>query len=120
MTLKLDTANRSLEGVLDGGTTLVKFTVGYKDKLAQGVQPERGGTQIASSNGSTDVTICDAPQQNVTREIDYICAYNGEANARVITIQIDDSGTNYKQWELSVSSSDTVIWTVCGGFQQIG
>lgn len=110
--LRLDSTTETLEGVLDGAGADVIFTVCWFDLLANAeTQPVRGSTTITASNGATDVTIVAAPNANVTRNIDLIIVYNGNAATKIATVQIDVSGTNRILFKQSLLTTETFMWT---------
>jgi hypothetical protein len=115
--IKLDSENRSLEALLDAAGTDVIFTVGFRDEIGGGVIP-RGSTKITPSSGTGAVTICSAPsKEGITREIDFISAYNGNAATRVVTIQIDDNATDRIHAVISLATTESAVWTPASGWQ---
>lgn len=117
--IRLDSTTRKLEALLNDTGTDVKFTASWYDQTAQDVQPTRGSTTLIASNGTTPVTIVAAPPQNVTRCVDYICAYNGNGATRIATFQIDDGGTDYIQTAISLATTESAVWTPTSGWSVV-
>ena len=116
--IRLDKTTTKLEGVLNDTGADVIFTVSWFESTQESAdnQPTRGATTITASNGTTDVTIAAAPLINVTKNIDYICVYNGNAATRIVTIQIDDGGTNRIQVAISLATTESAVWTPGAGW----
>lgn len=113
--IRLDATTKTLEAFLDGAGTDVMFTVSFYDLLANAeTQPTRGSSKETASNGTSDVTICLAPSANVTRNIDMVRAYNGNAATKIVTIQINN-GSDIGQWQQQLLTKETFEWTPDGG-----
>ena len=95
----MDTTTRKLQIVLGGAhaTTAPKTAVFYYDVPKQTKQDSSEYPrvlQVATSNGATDVDICDAVGVNGTRRhIESIVVHNLDTASITLTIKVDDSGT---------------------------
>lgn len=107
--IRLDKTTRKLQAVMAGAknTTEPSVTVSFFDENVTGLRT-KGATQIATLNDTTDVDICAAPPQNFVRNIDTINVFNPDAVAQVVTIKIDDNGTDTKQITQTLQPNGTL------------
>lgn len=116
--IRLDKTTTKLEMVLDGASTSVKSSVFYYDVSAKTKTDNSeymGARQTGTSNGTTDVTICTAPNANAVRNIDCIHIYNGDAATKIVTVKIDDSGTEVILLVKSLTTTQSLIYNAKGG-----
>lgn len=94
--IRLDKTTRKLQAVMAGAktTTEPSATVTFRDSSFMAETAERGATQIATLNDTTDVDICAAPGQNAVRNIDTVTIYNADTVSQTVTVKIDDGGTD--------------------------
>lgn len=93
--IRLDTTTRKLQVVMAGAKTTTQPTcfVSFYDENNEGLDT-KGASQVANFNDTTDVDVCAAPRQNFVRNIDTICISNIDTAAAVITVKIDDGGSD--------------------------
>ena len=69
------------------------------------------GEQIKTSNGTTDVIICDPPGSGITRIIESITVSNSKNGSSVTPrIYYDENGTEYDIIKVTLSSGDTLMY----------
>ena len=116
--LVLDTNSRKLEALLAAAGT-IPVTVNYIDIIPQTksyFSLYRPATKFTNTNGTTPVTICEAPAQGVVRVINYICVHDSDAGSETVTIQIDDNGTDYIQVVMTLATTESLVWTPESGW----
>jgi hypothetical protein len=93
-------------------TSQVQVSVVYTDMLVSGSfnnGPPRTQAQRANSNGVTATTVCAAPgTADVDRKVNRVCAYNADVIAHVVTLQIYDGTTAWKQQTMTVPANDSL------------
>jgi hypothetical protein len=115
--LRLDLTTRKLQAFLAGAaaTTNPTVTVAYTDyqnRTKDDFSHYRGATQFTVLNGSTETDICDAPDAvGTVREVDYINIYNADTTGVVVTVCIDDGGTNRIQVVIALATTESAVWT---------
>ena len=121
--IRLDRTTRTLGIVLGGAVATNQLNV-----IVSGIErgpssastqvPVIGFTQIATTNGATDVTICAAP--GVTgrvREIESIYFRNRDTAAVTVSIEYDDNGTDYVLYSATLAVGDFVAYSYNSGWQ---
>lgn len=120
--IRLTKTTTKLQLVLDAAGTDVIANVFYYDVRAM-TKPDNSEYQGAwlgtASNGTTDVDICVAPGNNIVRNIDTIHVYNGNAATRVVTIKIDDGGTDKTLLVKSLTTGQNLIYDAGGAGWQV-
>lgn len=120
--IRLTKTTTKLQIVLDAAGTDVIANVFYYDVRAM-AKPDnseyQGAWQATASNGTTDVDICAAPGNNIVRNIDTIHVYNGNAATRVVTIKIDDGGTDKTLLVKSLTTGQNLIYDAGGAGWQV-
>lgn len=118
--IRLTKTTTKLQLVLDAAGTDVIANVFYYDVKARS-KPDNSEYQGAwlktASNGTTDVDICAAPDANTIRNIDTITVYNGNAATRVVTIKIDDGGTDGTLISKSLTTLQNLVYEAGTGWQ---
>jgi len=119
--LILDTPTRKLQVVL-AAAGAIQCSVGYYD-LTQDTKADsslyRGACQFTTTNGTNEVDICPAPPQGVIRLINYICVYNSDAGAETVTIMVDDNTSNRIQVQMTLATTESMVWTPESGWNVI-
>lgn len=119
----LDTSSKKLEIGLAGAVAANEchVTVVYYDVLPQTKDDNseyKRATKLANTSGATPVTICEAPTQaGAVRNIEYICVQNADTSAAVVTVRIDDGGTDYNQYAQSVATLKSLVYERGAGWQ---
>lgn len=90
----------SLEVVLGGAvsTNQLPVHVGFYDVLPEvreGTQDYFGSVQRTNTNSGTTVTVCNAPQQGVSRIVDWITIHNADSASATVTLKTDDGSTEF-------------------------
>ena len=67
--------------------------------------------------GVTDVDICDAPPQDVTRHIETINIYNKDTVNAVVTVKIDISGTETILKKHTLTTTQSLVYERGQGWQ---
>ena len=116
--IRLDTINRSLQLLLGAAKTTnnLQIVVSYSDQTAT---TYLGATQLSNSNGTTAVTICNAPAANTIRDIDMITVLNTDTVYQVVTIQYLDTATTYKILDIQLNVGDKLTWTHGSAWQVV-
>ncbi|HET8687591.1 MAG TPA: hypothetical protein VFM18_13145, partial [Methanosarcina sp.] len=119
--IKLDTTTRSLQIVLSTAktTTDMPVVVSYSERTATATTTTEG-TQLASSNGTTAVTICSSPASStIVRSIEHISVKNADTASKTVTINLLDTATNYSLITVTMSVGDELTYTANAGWQVI-
>ena len=120
--IRLPKSTTKLEFKLDAAGTDVIANVFYYDVKAR-TKPDnseyQGSWQGTASAGTTETTICSAPADNVVRNIDTIQIYNGNAATKIVTVQIDDGGTNTILLVKSLTTGQNLIYDAGGAGWQV-
>ena len=91
--LVLDSTAKSITSILGASSALVNYTVSYGDSTATGMTE---GVQLAVSNGTNVVAICNAPGDALTKRlIRNITVYNGDTVTHTVTLSLLVTATNY-------------------------
>ena len=91
--LVLDSTAKSITSILGASSALVNYTVSYGDSTATGMTE---GVQLAVSNGTNVVAICNAPGDALTKRlIRNITVYNGDTVTHTVTVSLLVTATNY-------------------------
>lgn len=119
----LDTTTKKLEVGLAGAVAANEchVTVVYYDVLPQAKNDSseyKRAVSLAKTSGATPVAICAAPTRDgVVRCIEYICVQNADTSAAVVTVRIDDGGTDYNQYAQSVATLKSLVYERGAGWQ---
>lgn len=117
--IRLTKTTTKLQLVLDNTGADVITNVWFYDVKAR-TKPDnseyQGSWKGTASNGTTDVDICEAPASNVVRNIDSISVYNGNAATRVVTVKIDDNGTDTVILARSLTTGQTLSYEAGTGW----
>jgi hypothetical protein len=107
MSLVLDTTNKKIELTLDEAVTTneLTFMTSYAD---QGVTSFVPGSNDGQSNGTNDVTIVSAPSSNTYRLVKSITIYNKDTVDTVVTIKLDNNGTERELIKITLETGDTL------------
>jgi hypothetical protein len=110
MSLVLDTTNKKIELTLDEAVTTneLTFMTSYAD---QGVTSFVPGSNDGQSNGTNDVTIVSAPSSNTYRLISSIEIYNNDSETAIITIKLDNNGTERIIYPAQLASGEKLSYT---------
>lgn len=120
--IRLSKTTTKLQFKLDAAGADVIANVFYYDVKARtkGDNSEYQGAWVSTpSDGTNDVDICGAPATNVIRNIDTIQVYNGNAATRVVTIKIDDGGTDKILLVKSLTTGQNLIYDAGGAGWQV-
>ena len=100
----------TLESFLSGAGTDKVIVIYYDvpDRQKDDNSEYKRNRQITASNGATDITCCDAPQQGYTRNIEEI--YFNPTGAITITIQYDVSGAESAFITQTLAANETLIY----------
>lgn len=115
--IRLDATTRTLKAVLAGAVTTSQLacTVAYSDAKPSAYP---GASQMALTNSTTAVTICDAPPLlNQVRDIDYIAIYNRDTVPATVTVSVDDGGTLFPQVKATLVPGAQLVYTHAAGWQ---
>lgn len=120
--IRLDSTTRKLEVILAGAKTTVdaKVTVSYYDVPAQtknDFSEYRGVTQVATTNGAADVTICNAPTGNAVRNVDTIQVHNADTANITATVKMDDGGTETPLVKQTLTTGQTLMYEHGSGWK---
>jgi hypothetical protein len=123
--LPLDLTTRKLQAYLAGAiaTTNPTVTVAYYDVPKN--QPKADSSDYPRTPvftvlaGVTETDICSAPNQGVTRHIDYINIYNADSASVDCFVVIDDNGTNRIQVKITLATTESAVWTPASGWKVV-
>lgn len=117
-------SSQSLQASLVSAVTTnpVSITVSYYDVQSQS-KPDfseyRGATENTTVSGTTAVTILDAPNQGTQRNVDQVVVYNDDTAAATFVFILDESGTDYKQNNITLAATESAVWTPDSSWQVI-
>ena len=74
------------------------------------------GRTVTNTNNTTDVNLVPAPAASTQRVIDFLSVYNNDTADAVVTIKLDDNGTEYIIWKDVLSGGDAVRYIEGSGF----
>lgn len=120
----LNLTTRKLQAFLGGAVSATNptVTVEYYD-VPQQVKEDnseyRRAVQYTVLAGATETDICPAPAQGVVRVIDYINVYNADSAAVVLTVCVDDGGTNRIQVVIGLAATESAVWTKDSGWNVV-
>jgi hypothetical protein len=111
----LDSTSKSLEIVLAGAVTTnqLKVSSEYVDMDAT---TTTGGTQLATSNSTTAVTIISAPAASTQRRILGVQVYNADTASATVTVRVNDGGTLYPCMVAVLPAGYTLQYTDTAGW----
>lgn len=116
----LDTTTRSLEIYLGGPVTTNELPILVSYIEGQTVLPESIPFVVRSiSSGASDVTILAAPEPKTRRIVKYLSIYNKDTVNAVVTLQLNDNGTDAEIIKVTLTTDDTLVYTLEGGFRVI-
>lgn len=111
--IRLDDTDRTLKAVLAGAISSANpdVVVSYIER-SNPVRPGvKTGTKVTAMNGATAVTICQAPEKLVVREIDSITLLNNDNAQVTASILYDDNGTSYTMVKVALEVSETLFYS---------
>lgn len=117
--IRLSKSTQSLVAELAGSitTTNPQVYLTFIDETPRRDKPTtRGSTQITNTNGTTSVTICDSPENNVVRNINYISVYNADSASTTVIISLSDNGTEYILVKQAVAAGETLFYEEGAGW----
>lgn len=122
--ITLDKTTRKLQAVLTSSpATQCDVAVSFYDTLLenqQGAEERPRRLQVATTNNTTDVDICDAPPRyDVVRNIENICVHNKHSASVTVKIKIDDGGTDYILVAVLLATLESLVYEATGGWQVI-
>lgn len=93
--------------------------VSYSERTAT-ASTTTEGTQLASSNGTTAVTICASPASGtIVRSVEHISVKNADTAAKTVTINLLDNATNYALITVTMAVGDELTYTAYAGWQVV-
>lgn len=114
--IALDLTTRKLQAFLAGApsatnptATVVFYDVPEAEKNDQSAY--RHAPQFTVLAGATETDICAAPAQGVVRHVVYINIYNADSATVIVTVCVDDGGTNRIQVVMSLLTTESAVWT---------
>ena len=124
----LDLTTDTLEGDMDNAGADVIYTVVFSDNYGD-ERPQRLAKQVTPSNGTTAVQICSAPGlapaatgsgiASVSRQVQLINVYNGNAATRIVLVSINMNATIRTLVQQSLTTLQTLQWTPTSGWSVI-
>jgi len=114
----LDTVNHTLEIKLGGAVTTneLPVIVQFIDGEASNFFPT---LQHSVSDGTTEVTILDAPEERAKRLVKAMTIRNSDTATATVTLQLDDNGTKREILKVIMLADETLIYTDTTGFKII-
>lgn len=114
----LDLTTHTLEIKLAGAvaTTELPIVLAFIDGESSNFFPKM---QHSISNGTTDVTILDAPEPRGKRMVKFMYIRNVDTASVTLTLQLADSATNREIYKVIMLQDETLIYTDTTGFKII-
>lgn len=107
--------NTSIKVVLNAAMTTANMQIVATWADLPSANFESGQTQTVS-NGVTEVEVVPAILNNKRRHLNYLSVYNSDTAAKVVTVFVDVSGTNYILQSVSLPVGFTLIYNVESGW----
>lgn len=106
----------NLQVVLDGAITTnqLECMVSWRDRTSTTFTADR---TVTTTNNTTDVTIAAAPAASTQRVIDFISIYNKDTVNAVVTVKLDDNGTEYILCKVTLATTERLQYQEGVGFQ---
>lgn len=116
--ISLISTTQKLQVVLAGNVTTNQLVVNvvWTDENIEGLDTKYASKQSVT-NQTTDVDICDAPQQNFVRNIETITVYNADTVASTVTVKIDVSTVETILVKQALNAGETLAYEHGAGFQ---
>lgn len=113
----LDATNKTLQAALgaSASTTNPQVTVVFFDENIEGTDTKHSSKQTDMSHAS-DVTICDAPIKDFTRNIEYVSLYNADSQSASVMMKIDISGSDTNILKVILASGESLHYDNKGGW----
>lgn len=111
----LTSTTDNLQAVLGGAVTTnqMRCVTSWRDVTTTAYTP---GRTVANTNNTTDVNIVPAPAASTQRVVDFINVYNADTVSQVLTIKLDDNGTEYILWSGTLRSGEVLTYVDGGGW----
>ena len=105
----LSSTDHTLEAVMGAAvdTAAPEFVISYADHTTTTFIPD---VQLGVLNGTTDVTILDAPAASTQRQVKNINIYNKDAITQEFTVHFDDNGTERILFKGDIPSNEVLTW----------
>ncbi len=106
----------NLQVVLGGAITTnqLECMVSWRDRTSTTFTADR---TVTTTNNTTDVTIAAAPAASTQRVIDFISIYNKDTVNAVVTVKLDDNGTEYILCKVTLATTERLQYQEGVGFQ---
>lgn len=123
--IRLHRTDTKLQAFLAGApaTTNPTVTVFYKDdtpqETLQGGTLSKGNVQFTVLAAGTETDICAAPGQGAVREIDALTVFNADTASVIVTVCIDDNGTNRILIKRTLTTLQSLHYEHSSGWQII-
>jgi hypothetical protein len=111
----LNTNNRKLQVVLTTAKTTSDMTVlvDYTDIVGDSKNQDM---QLSTTNGTTAVDICFAPEVGVKRDVTGIQIHNQDTASKIVQVSLVDSGTARRLISATLQVGDTLGYTDAAGW----
>lgn len=108
--IKLDETTKTIEVDLDAAVTTNQLQVysSYSDVNQTNFGATAAGSQNATTNDTTAVTIVSAPSATTTRKVDLITVYNADTLSADVTIQLNNNSTLVTLVKQTLESGETL------------
>jgi hypothetical protein len=119
--LRLDSVSRTITAVLSGAvaSTEADVVVCFTDRASQQPREELPSTRVTTTSGATPVTICQAPKNVTTREIDYVSIRNNDTASITVTIKYVDGSSSYKIITATLAVGESLFFTAADSWYVI-
>ncbi len=99
-------------------TTQLTYVVGYIDEntTTYAVSP---GSSDGSTNNTNAVTVVSTPSSGNVRRMSGFSLYNGDTVAALLTVRVNDNGTNRTLWSGLLLDGDTLFYNDVWGWRII-
>lgn len=117
----LDATTRKLQAWLGGAATTTNptVTVVFKDvpkRTKDDFSEYWEALQFTTLDGTTEKDVLDAPDEDICRKVVYLAVYNADTVNAVVTIAVDDNGTNRIQNAVTLQSTESLTFTPDNGW----
>ena len=75
------------------------------------------GRTVTNTNNTTDVNIVLAPASSTQRVVDFISIYNNDTVNQTVTIKLDDNGTEYILFKVTLATTERLEYAEGRGWQ---
>lgn len=116
--IRLSGTRQTLQILLAGAvaTTEPDVVCCFTDKPPLQPQKFLPGTRDTTTSGATAVDVCQAPENNTVREIDFLSLRNNDTASVTVTVRLNNNGTTRKIVVVTLLTLEQLLFTADSGW----